>query len=80
MRRFLAVIALSASVTLAGCVNKDGSTDWGSTLAVGAGIGLGAALIAVAASGDGGGRHRDRGYARNDGRRGYASNQGRYYR
>jgi len=80
MRRILSVTALCASVLLGGCVNKDGSTDWGSTLAVGAGIGLGAALIAVAASGSGGGGHRDRGYSRYDGRRGYASNQGRYYR
>ncbi|MDB5315790.1 MAG: hypothetical protein JWO24_1634 [Rhodospirillales bacterium] len=80
MRRILTATVLCASVMLAGCVNKDGSTNWGDTLALGAGIGLGAALIAVAASGDGGGRSRDRGYARNDGRRGYAYNQGRNYR
>ncbi|MES2713880.1 MAG: hypothetical protein V4653_20055 [Pseudomonadota bacterium] len=87
MRRILTVTALCASVTLAGCVNKDGSTDWGSTLALGAGVGLGAALIAVAASGDGG-RHRDRGYSRRGGGYGgytshdrrYAYSDGRRYR
>lgn len=76
MRRILAVTVLCASVSLAGCVNKDGSTDWGSTLALGAGVGLGAALIAVAASGDGGGRHRDRGYSRYDEYRGHGGGYG----
>ncbi len=71
MRRILSVSVLCASVMLAGCVNKDGSTDWGSTLALGAGVGLGAALIAVAASGDGGGRQRGRGYSGYDARRGH---------
>ena len=50
MRRTLAALALSSSLVLAGCQNPDGSTDWGSTLALGAGAGLAAALVAGAAS------------------------------
>lgn len=56
MSRILTAIALSASLALGACQHPDGSTDWGSTLLVGAGVGTAAALIAGAAS-DGGGRH-----------------------
>ncbi|MBC9175414.1 hypothetical protein [Pseudoroseomonas ludipueritiae] len=52
-RRVLPAFALAGSLLVAGCQNPDGSTDWGSTLALGAGAGLATALIAGAASDDG---------------------------
>ena len=52
MPRFLPTLALAAALALGGCRNPDGSTDWGSTLLLGAGIGATAALLASAASGD----------------------------
>jgi drug/metabolite transporter (DMT)-like permease len=52
-RRVLSAIALTGSLLVAGCQNPDGSTDWGSTLALGAGAGLATALVAGAASDDG---------------------------
>ncbi|MFC7609624.1 hypothetical protein [Teichococcus aestuarii] len=39
MRRILAPLALAGMLSLTGCQNPDGSTDWGSTLALGAGAG-----------------------------------------
>lgn len=57
MSRTLTAIALSAALALGACQNPDGSTDWGSTLLVGAGVGTAAALLAGAASDDGGSRH-----------------------
>jgi len=38
-RRILPVFAVATSLLVAGCQNPDGSTDWGSTLALGAGAG-----------------------------------------
>ncbi|KAA2214939.1 hypothetical protein [Teichococcus oryzae] len=64
MRRFLAFLALGTSLLLAGCQNPDGSTDWGSTLALGAGAGLAAGLIAGSLSDD-----DNRGYRRHRHRR-----------
>lgn len=56
----LAAFAIAAALTLGGCQNPDGSTDWGSTLLLGVGVGAAAALAAGAAS-----DHRpDRGYGR----------------
>ena len=55
--RILPALALGAALATAGCQNPDGSTDWGSTLALGAGAGLAAGLIAGAAS-DNGPRYR----------------------
>ena len=55
--RILPALALGAALVTAGCQNPDGSTDWGSTLALGAGLGLAAGAIAAAAS-DNGPRHR----------------------
>jgi hypothetical protein len=52
-RRIIPVFALVGSLLLGACQNPDGSTDWGSTLALGAGAGLATALIAGAASDDG---------------------------
>lgn len=57
-RRVLPAFALAGSLLVAGCQNPDGSTDWGSTLALGAGAGLATALIAGAASDDGPHYHR----------------------
>jgi hypothetical protein len=67
-RTILPVVALSAALITAGCQNPDGSTDWGSTLALGAGVGAAAALVAASANDDG---HRHRGYDRGGYRRGY---------
>jgi hypothetical protein len=75
--RLLPALVLGAALATAGCQNPDGSTDWGSTLALGAGVGLAAGLVAAAASD--GGHHgyrqpdrRDRGsyggYGRGGGR------------
>jgi hypothetical protein len=55
--RLLPALALGAALATAGCQNPDGSTDWGSTLALGAGVGLAAGLVAAAAS-DSGPRYR----------------------
>jgi len=65
-RHALPILALAGSLFLGACQNPDGSTDWGSTLALGAGAGLATALVVGAASDDGPryrrGRHYDRGY------------------
>ncbi|WP_200845290.1 hypothetical protein [Roseomonas sp. 18066] len=58
MRPVLPALALAAALVLGGCQNPDGSTDWGSTVALGAGAALVTGL-AVAASQD-----NDRGYRR----------------
>ncbi|SHI91501.1 hypothetical protein SAMN02745194_01360 [Roseomonas rosea] len=55
--RLFPALALGAALATAGCQNPDGSTDWGSTLALGAGVGLAAGLVAAAAS-DNGPRYR----------------------
>lgn len=68
--RFLPALALGAALATAGCQNPDGSTDWGSTLALGAGVGLAAGLLAASASDNG---H----HARQPERRGYGSYGGR---
>ena len=84
-RRVLPAFALAGTLLVAGCQNPDGSTDWGSTLALGAGAGLATALVAGAAS-DNGGRHYQRGprysggyYGRPDYGRGYGGGYGRGY-
>lgn len=86
-RRILPAFALAGSLLVAGCQNPDGSTDWGSTLALGAGAGLATALIAGAASDDGpryhrspryyGGRGYGRDYGYGHGGRGYGYGYGR---
>ncbi|MFT8244521.1 hypothetical protein [Roseomonas sp. BN140053] len=68
--RFLPALALAACLGTAACQHPDGSTDWGSTLALGAGVGLAGALIAGAASDDGP-RHGYRSSRRYDGGGGY---------
>jgi len=50
MRHLLPALALSAALITGGCQHPDGSTDWGSTLLLGAGVGTAAALIAGAAT------------------------------
>ncbi|MBI0435099.1 hypothetical protein [Roseomonas sp. KE0001] len=72
MRRMLPVLALAAGLILGGCQNPDGSTDWGSTLALGAGAGLATALIAGSLSDD-----DDRHYRRRSHRRDYGYGYGR---
>ncbi|MBP0492802.1 hypothetical protein [Roseomonas indoligenes] len=54
--RLLPALALAAALATAGCQNPDGTTDWGSTLALGAGVALVAGLAAASASD--GGHHR----------------------
>ena len=65
--RLLTAAGLSAALLLGGCQNPNGTTDWGSTLLLGAGVGVAAALIAGAASDNHDGRHYAGGYG---GRRG----------
>jgi hypothetical protein len=48
--RLLPAFALSASLALGACQNPDGTTDWGSTAALGIGAAAVAGLVAVAAS------------------------------
>lgn len=48
--RLPAMLALSASLALGACQNPDGTTDWGSTAALGIGAAAIAGLVAVAAS------------------------------
>lgn len=62
MRRILPSLALATSLLVAGCQNPDGSTDWGSTLALGAGAGLAAGLIAGSLGDNDDGRHHRRHY------------------
>lgn len=75
MRRLLAAFALSAALIAGGCQHPDGSTDWGSTLLLGAGVGTAAALIAGAASDNrprhyaGGHGYRHSGYGHGFGQR-----------
>ncbi len=52
MRRTLAALSLSAALLTAACQNPDGSTDWGSTLLLGAGVGVAGAAVAGAVSDD----------------------------
>ncbi|MDJ0389869.1 hypothetical protein QMO56_17315 [Roseomonas sp. E05] len=69
MRRTLPALALAGSLLVAGCQNPDGTTDWGSTLALGAGAGLATGLI-IGSMNDDGDRHR-RHYRRPPPHRGY---------
>lgn len=72
MMRLFRTLAFTSALALAlgACQAPDGSTDWGSTLALGAGAGLAAGLLVAAASDNDGG-HR-RGYDRGGyDRRGY---------
>ena len=64
--RLLPALALGAALLTAGCQNPDGSTDWGSTVALGAGVALAGGL--PAASSGNNGRHY-----RQPERRGYGS-------
>lgn len=59
LSRLLTAAGLSAALLLGGCQNPNGTTDWGSTLLLGAGIGTAAALIAGTASD----HHKPRHYA-----------------
>lgn len=81
MRRILAPLALAGTLVLAGCQNPDGSTDWGSTLALGAGAGLAAGLIAGSLSDNDDRRYhrRSHGYGRGYGRPGYGHGRHGYH-
>lgn len=76
LSRLLAAAGLSAALLLGGCQNPNGSTDWGSTLLLGAGIGTAAALLAGAASDHHGSRRYAGGYG---GRGGYHPGYGGGY-
>jgi hypothetical protein len=83
----LPALALGAALATAGCQHPDGSTDWGSTLALGAGLGLAAGVVAAAASDDGDYRQPRRrghgsygGYDRGGYGRPYAQGYGRSWR
>lgn len=45
MRKQMLVVAGLAALALAGCQRPDGSTDWGSTLLLGAGVGAAGAVV-----------------------------------
>jgi hypothetical protein len=64
--RLIPALALSASLALGACTHPDGSTDWGSTLALGGGVAAltGVALIAANNSDD---RRYRRDYRRHGG-------------
>lgn len=79
MRRFLPALGLSAALALGGCQHPDGTTDWGSTLLVGAGVGLAAAAIAGAANSSNQPRHYASGYGYRP-RPNYEYGYGRPYR
>lgn len=68
--RLLPALALSASIALGGCQHPDGSTDWGSTAALGLGAAALVGLAAVAANSGEDGRYR-RDYRRYGGYRPY---------
>jgi hypothetical protein len=70
MRPVLPALALAAALVLGGCQNPDGSTDWGSTVALGAGAALATGLVIAASQDD------DRGYRRGS-RHGYDRGYGR---
>ncbi|MXP65848.1 hypothetical protein E0493_21080 [Roseomonas sp. M0104] len=72
MRRILPAFALAGGLLIAGCQNADGTTDWGSTLALGAGAGLATGLL-IGSIGDDGDRHH---YRRPPPRRGYGYGYG----
>lgn len=56
--RLLPAFALSASLALGACQNPDGTTDWGSTAALGIGAAALAGLVAVAAASNDDDRYR----------------------
>lgn len=64
--RLIPALALSASLALGACTHPDGSTDWGSTLALGGGVAAltGVALLAANNSDD---RRYRRDYRRHGG-------------
>lgn len=61
MRKQMLVVAGLAALALAGCQNRDGSTNWGQTIGLGAATGLGAAVIGGAVN-DHNNRPAHRGY------------------
>jgi len=71
----LSALGLAAALALAGCQNPNGSTDWGSTLLLGAGVGVAAALVAGAASDQGDGRRAYRPSYERGPRYGYADSR-----
>lgn len=73
----LTAAGLSAALLLGACQNPNGSTDWGSTLLLGAGIGTAVALIAGAGSDHHGSRRYAGGYG--GGRGGYNPGYGGGY-
>jgi hypothetical protein len=58
--RLLPALALSAGLALGACSHPDGSTDWGSTAALGLGTAALVGLVAVAANSNNDDRYRDR--------------------
>ncbi|WP_338662560.1 hypothetical protein VQH23_20700 [Pararoseomonas sp. SCSIO 73927] len=80
--RFLPALALAAALATAGCQNPDGTTDWGSTLALGAGAALVAGLAVASTNDDGYRRHSPRRGERSYGGpgRSYAGGHGRNWR
>jgi len=77
MRRILSALALAGGLLVAGCQNPDGTTDWGSTLALGAGAGLATGLL-IGSLSDDGDRHQHH-YRRSPPHRGYGYGYGRSY-
>lgn len=78
--RLLPAFALSASLALGACQNPDGTTDWGSTAALGIGAAAVAGLVAVAANSNNDDRYyRQRRYYREPPRYAYRDS-GRYRR
>ncbi len=79
IHRFASAALLAASLTLAGCQNPDGSTNWGNTALLGVAVGVAAALAAGAASDKPRPYYGNRGYYRSPPRYGYGSGYGAGY-
>lgn len=62
MRPILPTLFLGSALVLAGCQHPDGSTDWGSTVALGAGAALVTGLAVAAADSNNRERRAERRY------------------
>ncbi|MDQ1078845.1 hypothetical protein [Pseudoroseomonas cervicalis] len=81
MRPILPTLFLGSALVLAGCQHPDGSTDWGSTVALGAGAALVTGLAVAAADDNNRARRAERRYyERRHYGHGYGHDRGYYGR